>query len=271
LYFTPAVQQEMVKPEKISFSTFDNKEAHALLYLKPDNNGKKELAPVLIYIHGGPTGMHTDTFHPIVQYFASKGYAVCAVNHRGSIGYGKEYREVLNGNWGLYDVEDCVSALKHLTEKNLVNSQKSCIIGGSAGGYTVLMSLVKKPKIYSAGIDLYGVSDNFSLAEDTHYLESKYTDSLLGPLPEKAEKYIENSPLFHAEKIIDPLLILQGVEDKVVPKSQSESIRNRVKGHVEYYLYENEGHGFSKAKTYDEFIPTIEKFLRRYVLYGLKS
>jgi dipeptidyl aminopeptidase/acylaminoacyl peptidase len=222
----------MIKPEAISFPTSDNSTAHGLLYLASDNNGKRENAPVVMYVHGGPTGMATNNFNSIIQYLATRGYAVFAINHRGSIGYGKDYREVLNCNWGTYDVNDTIDALNYLAKQGLVNKNKSCILGGSAGGFTVLMSLVKKPGIYSAGVDLFGVSDNFGLAEDTHYLESRYSDILLGPLPEASQKYVEQSAIFHADKISDPLLIFQGADDKVVPKNQSELIKSKVKGYV---------------------------------------
>ncbi|MHA1984990.1 MAG: S9 family peptidase, partial [Candidatus Hodarchaeales archaeon] len=230
--FSEKRKDSMIKPEAISFPTSDNSTAHGLLYLASDNNGKRENAPVVMYVHGGPTGMATNNFNSIIQYLATRGYAVFAINHRGSIGYGKDYREVLNGNWGSYDVNDTIDALNYLAKQGYVNKNKSCILGGSAGGFTVLISLVKKPGIYSAGVDLFGVSDNFGLAEDTHYLESRYSDILLGPLPEASQKYVEQSAIFHADKISDPLLIFQGADDKVVPKNQSELIKSKVKGYV---------------------------------------
>ncbi|MFV2014284.1 MAG: alpha/beta hydrolase family protein, partial [Candidatus Heimdallarchaeota archaeon] len=136
------------------------------------------------------------------------------------------------------------------------------------GGYTVLMTMATKPGIFKAGIDLFGVSDNFLLAEDTHYLEKFYTYSLVGTLPEEADKYFCLSPIFHAEKIVDPLLILQGEDDPVVPKNQSELIRDKVKGPVEYEVYKGEGHGFKKMSSLRDMYARIEKFVKKHVLYS---
>ena len=267
--FSENIKKSLIKPEIVSFPTSDNSNAHGLLYIAQDNTGKKEDAPVIMFVHGGPTGMSRDSYNPIIQYLATRGYAVFAINHRGSVGYGKAYRELLNTNWGLYDVNDTVDSLNYLASQKVINKQKSCILGGSAGGFTVLMSLVKKPGVYSAGVDLFGVSDNFGLAEETHYLESRYSDILLGPLPESSQRYIEESAIFQAEKITDPLLIFQGAKDRVVPKNQSIIIKSKVKGYVEYYEYEEEGHGFNKPETFDHMMPTLEKFLKKYVLYSI--
>ena len=159
--FSENIKNSLIKPDVVSFPTSDKSTAHGLLYLAPDNKGKKEEAPIIMFVHGGPTGMSSNRIISIIQLLATSGYAVFAINHRGSIGYGKAFIEVLNTNWGKYDVEDTVDALEYLASQNVINKQKSCILGGSAGGFTVLMSLVKKPGIYSAGVDLFGVSDNF--------------------------------------------------------------------------------------------------------------
>ena len=269
--FSENLKNSLIEPEVVSFPTSDKSTAHGLLYLAPDTTGKKEDAPIIMFVHGGPTGMSSKSYNSIIHYLATRGYAVFAINHRGSVGYGKTFRELLNTNWGKYDVEDTVDALDYLASQNIINKQKSCILGGSAGGFTVLMSLVKKPGIYSAGVDLFGVSDNFGLAEETHYLESHYTDTLLGPLPEASQKYFEESAIFHPEKIIDPLIIFQGAKDKVVPKNQSLQIKSKVQGYVEYHEYEEEGHGFRRPETYDHMMPIMEKFLMKYVLYGIAN
>jgi len=255
------------KPEVVSFPTSDGLMAHGLLYLKSDNEQQKKNAPVIIMVHGGPTGMSTNSWRGMNQYYVSRGWAVFQINHRGSIGYGRDYREKLNGNWGVYDVDDSVDALNFLSAKGFVNKNKSVILGGSAGGFTVLMTMARKPGEFTAGVDLFGVADNFLLAEETHYLESRYTDSLVGPLPEAAAKYFSQSPLYIAENIVDPLLILQGEDDQVVPKNQSEMIKEKVKGYVEMKIYPGEGHGFRKAKTVKDMYSRIDRFLKKYVLY----
>ncbi len=261
------VKGKFVKPEVISFPTSDGEEAHGLLFLKEDKQELRINAPLIILVHGGPTGMSTNRYNAATQYFASRGYAVFAVNHRGSIGHGREYREILNTNWGKYDVEDSVDAMNFLSDKNFVNKKKSVIMGGSAGGYTVLMTLATQPGKFKAGVDLFGVSDNFLLAEETHYLESRYTDTLVGPLPEASANYFAKSPIFLADNIVDPLLILQGEDDPVVLKNQSELIRDNVKGKVEYKVYKGEGHGFKKRESLADMYPRIEKFIKKHVLY----
>lgn len=262
------IRNELVIPEKITFPTSDGLESYGLLYAQKDESGKIDHAPVFIGIHGGPTGMRTNLFSSDPQYFASRGYVYFELNYRGSIGFGKEYRQKLNGNWGIYDVNDSIDALEFLSKEGIADKRRSIIIGGSAGGFTVLMALAMKPGAFKAGVDLFGVSDNFLLAEETHYLEKYYSDSLVGSLPEDADKYFALSPIFHADKIVDPLLILQGEDDPVVPKNQSELIRDKVRGPVEYKAYEGEGHGFNKNSTYQDMYARIEKFVKKHVLYS---
>ncbi len=228
------------------------------------------LPPLVILVHGGPTSQVSAAYNPQAQFFATRGYAVLAVNHRGSTGYGRAYRDKLRGMWGVYDVEDCVSGAAYLASLGLIDSDKLVIMGGSAGGYTVLQSLVTRPGVYKAGICLYGVSNLFALDEETHKFESRYHDSLLGALPEAAAIWRERSPIFHADKIRDPLLIFQGDEDRVVPPNQSEQIAAAVKKRgvpCEYRLFSGEGHGFRKPETIQMMYATIEAFLRQHVLY----
>jgi dipeptidyl aminopeptidase/acylaminoacyl peptidase len=229
------------------------------------------LPPLVILVHGGPTGHVTAAYNPQAQFFATRGYAVLAVNHRGSTGYGKAYRDKLRGMWGVYDVEDCVSGAAYLASLGIIDPDKLVIMGGSAGGYTVLQSLVTRPGVYKAGICLYGVSDLFALDEETHKFESRYNDSLLGALPEAASVWRERSPIFHADRIHDPLLIFQGDEDRVVPPNQSEKIAAALKKRGvphEYHLFAGEGHGFRKPETIQTMYAAIEAFLRQYVVYS---
>jgi dipeptidyl aminopeptidase/acylaminoacyl peptidase len=145
------------------------------------------------------------------------------------------------------------------------------ILGGSAGGFTVLQALVSKPGFYKAGVCLFGVANQFLLAMETHKFEERYLDSLLGPLPQAAELYRERSPIFHVQKIVDPLIVFQGEDDQVVPRNQSDSIvaslRTRGVPH-EYYVYAGEGHGWRKPETIEAYYTSLTKFLQQHVLFG---
>ncbi|MHA2089280.1 MAG: S9 family peptidase [Candidatus Kariarchaeaceae archaeon] len=267
LKLSPGIRSKLVKPENVTFPTKDSQHAHGLLYIRSDDSGQRNFAPLIMMVHGGPTGMSSNKFNLPIQYFTSRGFAVFAINYRGSIGFGRDFRERLNGNWGTYDVDDSVDALEYLQSEGYAKKNKSTIMGRSAGGYTVLMTLARQPGKFKVGVDLFGVADNLLFAEETHYLESRYADTLVGPLPEASAKYFKQSPLYIAENIVDPLLILQGEDDPVVPKNQSELIRDQVKGHVEYKLYKGEGHGFKRRETLEDMYPRIEKFIRKFVLY----
>jgi len=173
--------------------------------------------------------------------------------------------------WGLVDTEDMQGAVQALKDQGLADASRVAITGGSAGGFLVLNALVHYPGLFKAGIDLYGVSNLFNLATDTHKFESRYLDSMVGPLPETAERYRAFSPIYQADKIRDPLAIFQGSVDPVVPPDQSEDIvavlqRNGVP-HI-YVKYEGEGHGFRKSENNIDFLQKTERFLRQYVLFA---
>jgi len=227
--------------------------------------------PAIVLIHGGPTSSVMVGYDLEAAFFTSRGYAYLSVNYRGSTGYGRAYREALRGNWGDLDVVDAAGAAQALIDQKLADAGKLVIKGGSAGGYTVLNTLIRFPGLYKAGLCSYGVTNLFTLAMDTHKFEERYTDSLVGPLPEAAEKYRAWSPVFHAETIQDPVAIFQGEEDKVVPPSQSEEIVKALKASGvphEYHLYPGEGHGFRKSETRRAYYQAIERFLLQYVIYG---
>jgi dipeptidyl aminopeptidase/acylaminoacyl peptidase len=206
-----------------------------------------------------------------VQFFTTRGFAVLQVNYRGSTGYGKAYVEALRGQWGLADVEDAVTGAQFLVQQGWVDAQKLVIMGGSAGGYTVLQALVHHPGFFKAGVCLYGISNLFTLAASTHKFEAHYLDSLIGPLPDTADRYRDRSPLFAAERIRDPIALFQGEIDQVVPKEQADAIvaslaRRGVP--YEYHVYAGEGHGWRKAETITQFYMSVEAFLRHYVLFA---
>jgi dipeptidyl aminopeptidase/acylaminoacyl peptidase len=243
------------------------------LYSPPHNDefeGTGE-PPLIVHIHGGPTSQRMASFNSQAQFFTSRGYAYLEVNYRGSTGYGRLYRDMLRENWGIYDVQDAVSGARSLVEDGQVDGAKLVIIGGSAGGFTVLKALEDYPGFFKAGICLYGVSNQFTLAAETHKFEARYTDSLIGPLPEASSIYRQRSPIFFVDQIKDPIAIFQGEIDRVVPRNQSdtvvESLRRRGVPH-EYVLYPGEGHGFRKIETIEHFYAAVDKFLRQYVIYA---
>jgi dipeptidyl aminopeptidase/acylaminoacyl peptidase len=259
-------------PSPISWKGMDGEDVHGIYYA-PQSEEFAGIAqpPLMVLVHGGPTGQRGAHFDGQVQFFASRGWAVLQVNYRGSTGYGRAYRDKLKENWGIYDVQDAVAGAQYLVDDGQVDGSKLVIMGGSAGGFTVLKTLEDYPGTFKAGVCSYGVANQFTLAADTHKFEERYLDTMLGPLPDAAEIYRERSPIFFADKIKDPIIVFQGEEDKVVPQNQSDEIvaalqRNGVPH--EYHLYPGEGHGFRKTETIEKFYTTLEKFLKTYVIFG---
>ncbi|MCY3582304.1 MAG: prolyl oligopeptidase family serine peptidase [Chloroflexi bacterium] len=227
--------------------------------------------PLIVNIHGGPTSQRCAGYYSEVQFFTTRGYAVLQVNHRGGTGYGKAYMDMHRGNWGVYDVSDSLAGVRHLATAGLVDGDKAVIMGGSSGGFTVLQSLVEHPGFYKAGICSYGVSNQFGLLMDTHKFEERYTYWLLGKLPEAAALYRERSPVFHADQIVDPIIVFQGTDDVVVPQDQSDSIVASLKRRGiphEYHLFAGEGHGWRQATTIETYYKSIERFLLQHVIYA---
>ena len=251
-------------PQAISFPTGSQEgglvQAHALFYppQSPRFHGTDgESPPLLVRIHGGPTASARAEFSPSLLFWTSRGFAVADVNYRGSTGFGREYRDQLRGEWGVADVQDCIAAARFLAEQGLVDPSRCVIRGGSAGGFTALAALCFQQDwgfdgTFVAACSLYGVTDLAALAADTHKFESRYLDGLVGPLPEQAATYQARSPLFHADHLSRPVLLLQGADDKVVPPAQAEVLvtalqQNQVP-HA-YVLFQGEGHGFLLRET----------------------
>jgi dipeptidyl aminopeptidase/acylaminoacyl peptidase len=209
-----------------------------------------EKAPLLVKSHGGPTSATIAVLMLTNQYWTSRGIAVLDVNYGGSTGYGRAYRDRLNGNWGIVDVDDCVNGAKFLAARGDADANRSMIDGGSAGGYTTLCALTFRD-YFKAGASYFGVSDLEALELDTHKFESRYSDSLVGPYPERRDLYVERSPIHFTELLACPLIFFQGLEDKVVPPNQAEMMVNalRKKGlPVAYVAFAGEQHGFRRAE-----------------------
>ena len=241
-------------PQPIAFPTTDGKVAHAIYY-PPCNKDfsapEGERPPLMVISHGGPTAQTAVTLQYKIQYWTSRGFAVADVNYGGSTGYGREYRQRLNGNWGIVDVDDCCNAALYLVEQGLADPERLAIRGGSAGGYTTFACLAFR-NVFKAGAGHYGVSDLEVLAKDTHKFESRYPDSLIGPYPERKDLYYERSPIHFSHNITCPLILFQGDEDKVVPPSQSQAMFEAVRAReipTAYILFEGEQHGFRKAES----------------------
>ena len=200
--------------------------------------------------HGGPTAATSPAFSLRTQYWTSRGFAVLDVNYGGSTGYGREYRNRLDGRWGIVDVEDCVNGARYLVEQGLVDGERLAITGGSAGGYTTLAALAFHDT-FKAGASHYGVADLEALARDTHKFESRYLDGLIGPYPERIDLYTERSPIHHVEGLSCPVIFFQGLEDEIVPPNQAQTMvaALRAKGvPVAYLPFEGEQHGFRRAE-----------------------
>jgi dipeptidyl aminopeptidase/acylaminoacyl peptidase len=258
--------------QPLTWKGMDGEQVHGLFF--PPHNPAFEgsgVPPLIVTIHGGPTSQVRATFNSRAQFFATRGYAVLEVNYRGSTGYGRPYWEALNGMWGVYDVEDAVSGVRHLADQGLVDGSRAVIMGGSAGGFTVLQALVDHPGFFKAAVCLFGVANQFTLAADTHKFEARYSDKLLGPLPEAADLYRQRSPIFHADRIQDPVIVFQGEDDQVVPRAQSDeivaSLERRGVPH-EYHLYPGEGHGFRKTETIEHYYNAVDRFLKQYVIFA---
>jgi dipeptidyl aminopeptidase/acylaminoacyl peptidase len=224
-------------------------------YYPPANAGvhapEGQLPPLVVMIHGGPTSDAVPFFSLAKQFWTSRGFGVVDVNHRGSTGFGTEFRNLLDGQWGIVDVEDCCAAARWLAANGSVDPARMVIRGGSAGGFTVLAALATAD-VFAAGASSYGIADLAALASDTHKFEARYLDRLIGPWPEAAEIYAARSPINHLDGFDRPLIVFQGLDDMVVPPSQSEMIVAALgaKGvECEYHAFAGEGHGFRQATT----------------------
>lgn len=240
-------------PQSIHYPTADGSPVQAFFY-QPHNKEyrppESEQPPLVVMIHGGPTAAANNGLKLKIQYWTSRGFAVLNVNYRGSTGFGRAYRRLLDGQWGGAEVEDCIYGSKYLVEKKLVDENRLVITGGSAGGFTVLAALTFHD-VFKAGASYYGISDLEVLAQDTHKFESRYLDRIVAPYPAKREVYLERSPIYYTNQLSSPVIFFQGLEDKVVPPEQSEKMvaaLRKKKIPVAYVTFENEGHGFRRSE-----------------------
>lgn len=240
-------------PKTIEFPTEQKKTAYAFYY-PPKNKDYVALAgeqpPLLVMSHGGPTASTGTTLRYGIQFWTSHGIAVVDVDYGGSTGYGRDYRKRLEGKWGIVDVDDCVNAARYLVKRGDVDAKRLAITGGSAGGYTTLCALTFRD-FFHAGASYFGVSDLEALAKDTHKFESRYEERLVGPYPERLNLYHERSPINYVDRVSCPIILLQGLEDKVVPPDQSSKFYDAVRKKglpTAFITFEGEQHGFRKAE-----------------------
>ena len=241
-------------PEAVEFPSAQGRTAHALLYA-PANpeyaGGPEERPPLLVDVHGGPTASASAELDLDIQYWTSRGFVVASVDYGGSTGYGRDYRDLLQGAWGVVDVEDSIALARWLAQEGRVDPRRMAIRGGSAGGYTTLAALVEPDTPFSAGADYFGVADLEAMTIDTHKFESRYLDGLIAPYPEGREVYRERSPIHHIDRFSQPLIVLQGLEDEVVPPNQATMIVEALQARrvpVAYLPFEGEQHGFRRAE-----------------------
>jgi dipeptidyl aminopeptidase/acylaminoacyl peptidase len=242
------------QPQVIKYPSKGGRFSYMFYYppKNPDYAGltDEERPPLLVKTHGGPTAATSANFNPTIQYWTSRGFAVADVNYGGSTGYGREYRELLKGSWGIVDVEDAAAAATYLADQGKVDPKRLAIDGGSAGGYTTLAALAFTD-VFTAGCSLYGVASLEALAGDTHKFESRYLDYLVGPYPEKKDVYKERAPIENLEKLSSPLMLFQGLEDKIVPPNQAQMMfdicqKKNLPAALE--MFEGEQHGFRKEE-----------------------
>jgi len=260
---------DLPEAEVLTWPTVGGETAHGWL-LRPKG---VENPPLLVSVHGGPTSQAERTFLPGHAYMVDRGWAVLSVNYRGSTGQGRAYAQALRGNWGIHDVDDSVSGARFVCERGWADPDRVAVMGGSAGGWTVLCCMARAGDTFKAGVNLFGVSDLVKFAPETHRFEAHYLDTLIGPLPESYDRYVERSPVNMIDQMKTPLLILQGDSDVVVPPNQSEDVYNALKDRkdvvVEMKLYPGEGHGWAKCEHTIDQLERVEKFLNHHVLHKL--
>ncbi|HEU5302200.1 MAG TPA: alpha/beta fold hydrolase [Acidimicrobiia bacterium] len=263
------IEDDFVEPEPVDWSGDDGTPRFGLLFRPAPGPDRHEVPPLLVDVHGGPTGQSTVQWRPWVQYFVSRGWAVLAPDFRGSTGHGREYTQELTGGWGVLDVADVAHAITVAADRGWGDPTRVAAAGSSAGGLTVLLVAARHPHLVRAVVSSYGVTDLAALATTTHRFESRYLDRIVGPLPAEATRYRERSPVACAGGIRVPTLVLQGDADKVVPAEQARALVDAIRdagGTVELEVYRGEGHGWAAESTIVDVYARTDRFLTRHVL-----
>ncbi|MCJ7519673.1 MAG: prolyl oligopeptidase family serine peptidase [Anaerolineaceae bacterium] len=256
-------------PMEVTFPIPGSKTGYGFYYPPLNSHiGKNAKPSLILQVHGGPTSANTKTFSSDAAYFVSRGYAYAQVNYRGSSGYGYDYQDALCQQWGVADVEDTIAFANALVAQGLVYPDQMAILGSSAGGFTVLNTLIRQPGLFKVGICSYGVSDLLEDARNTHKFEKYYHQFLVGDLKKNRQRFVVRSPINNIEKIKDPVALFHGDEDKVVSLNQTLSIYQKLKDNgvsCELQVYQGEGHGFRKPETLKDYYEKIEIFLTKYL------
>jgi len=263
----PLAEEAISVPEELWFPGHGGQPTQAWYY--PPPGGGHPAAPLLVKSHSGPTAMARTGLNLGIQFWTSRGWGVVDVNYGGSTGFGRAYRERLDGQWGVVDVADCAAAAEALVARGLASAERIAIEGGSAGGFTTLAALCFTTT-FRAGASRYGVADLSALAVDTHRFEARYLDGLVGPWPVARATYDARSPLQHADRIRCPVIFFQGLDDVVVPPAQTERMAEALRANgipVQVHLFPQEGHGFRNGATQVQVLEATEAFFRQH--FGL--
>jgi len=264
-HFGAQLSEQNLHVIKIEFSTYDNAQAFGLFY-QMDNADKTNSYPnpLIIHVHGGPTAVAENGFNPEAVFFTSRGFGFAEINYRGSATFGYLYQNALGNKWGIVDVQDTIQFAQKLIDLGLASPEKIALIGSSAGGFTILNTLIHFPGFFKAAVCSYAVSDLVADAKTTHKFEKYYHQFLIGDLDSDQELFISRSPINHVERIRDPLLLFHGDQDRIVDIHQTISIYNRLIAQgvdCEMVIYPGEGHGFRKTETVSDYYARIENFL----------
>jgi dipeptidyl aminopeptidase/acylaminoacyl peptidase len=264
-FLTGMSSKELVEPESIEYTSFDGMKIHSLLY-KPKVGGR---VPVVVYLHGGPQWQERPRYSPLFQFLLSRGIAVFAPNFRGSTGYGKSFKKLIERDWGGNELRDIEEGVKWLIKQKWVNPEKIGVYGGSFGGFATLSSLSRIPQYFSCGVDVVGPSNLVTFAKRIPPSWKRFIGKLLGDPDKDKDFLLSRSPITHVDKIKVPLLIIQGANDPRVVKAESDQMVEALKKRgveVEYIVFDDEGHGFTKRRNFLKAERLTAEFLMKYLL-----
>lgn len=264
-------KNDLVDGRVVRFESFDGLEIPSILY-KPKQAGSNNQVPALVWVHGGPGGQSRLSYFPLIQYLVNHGYAVLAVNNRGSSGYGKTFYAMDNQQHGEGDLQDQVEAKKYLAGLEFIEEDKIGIIGGSYGGFMVMAALTKEPEAFDVGVNIFGVTNWLRTLRSIPPWWASFRDALYAEMGDPSTvdsvRLYDISPLFHADKITKPFMVLQGAQDPRVLQVESDEIVEKARENgveVEYVLFEDEGHGFLKKENQIEAYYKVKLFLDEYL------